>query len=237
MNATASGRPGTPHDAPAGHGDNATASPCTDRSVLARTAHVGHGARGGVVTGAERDQLAAGFGRKLVELRTGRALTQKAAAAKARISEDYWRHLEHGRRRPSPDLVALLGLILGGDDPWAVLEELLDLGGRALSGSGRRRFRTEAKRNLRALVKLPKVQKATEKQLARINRLTDRLERQLGAADQADAIRAATQAVIDRNRHIVSRQTDRASADRPLTSHDAGGAGSARTPGRPGGAP
>lgn len=206
MNADANVRNATPRVAPVGHAPIATTQPTTDQSVHARVTPVGHGCSLGVVSGAERERLAAGFGRRLAELRAERQLTQKKAAARARISEDYWRHLEHGRRRPSADLVALLGLVLGGEDPWTVLEELLDLGGDALSGRGRRRFRSEAKRSLYAVMQLAKVRASTANELARIERITDKLDRRL-AADQAHSIRAATQA-------IAQRQAERASAPR-----------------------
>lgn len=223
-NASAPGRDGFPRRA-VGPRPSATDMPATSRTP--RGGAVGSGVLDGVVVGQERDRLAAGLGARLSELRAAKGLTQVQAARLGRITERHWRYLVRGERRPSADLVGLLALVLADVDPWAVLEELLSLGGDALSGSGRRRFRKAARVALAARMAEPKVRASTARTLRRTLALADRLEA-AGAVEQAASIRAATER--------IALHADGASADGPLTSKDAGRAGSVRTPRLSGGA-
>jgi transcriptional regulator with XRE-family HTH domain len=189
---------------------------------------IGHADDRGVVSGAERDQLAAGFGRRIAELRALRRMTQAEAAKRARISQGFWSHLEHGRRRPSADLVALLALVLADPprdhhrdvaaaldptrDPWAIVDELLALGGTALSGGGRRRFRKETRSHLGALLQAPTIAAGQRAQAHRMRETADRFEA-LGAHETAESMRLAAE--------TAEQLADAASACSPLTSGNA----------------
>lgn len=122
-------------------------------------AHLGRPERSGEVTGEERERLAAGFGARLRELRTAVGMTQARAAAAVGIAERAWQHLERGRRRPSAELLGnIVVRLVRPEEREAVLDALLALGGDSVTGSGRRRFRKDARAVIlleKALAKAP----------------------------------------------------------------------------------
>jgi transcriptional regulator with XRE-family HTH domain len=86
----------------------------------------------GHVTGQEQEELAAGFGARLRELREAAGLTRARLAALAGVAEMTVDFLEHGHRRPGKTTVAAMAAILRPQNAEEVAEELTALAGGSL---------------------------------------------------------------------------------------------------------
>jgi len=117
-------------------------------------AHDGPTPRSGTPSQNEQETLAAGVGSLLVELRKSVHMSQEAAAARAGISVSYLRRLEHGRRRPSGEMLAVLAVVFTRrpSDPMVALARLLEAVGASIGNGSARRLSRTARGHLADLV-------------------------------------------------------------------------------------
>lgn len=54
----------------------------------------------------------------LIEIRKRKSLSQREIAENCAISRQYYNFIEHGRRRPSPDVAKRIAAVLGFADEW-----------------------------------------------------------------------------------------------------------------------
>ena len=140
------------HDGPTPQNDDDHVT-VTGQPSRAR-ARDGRAPRGGIPSQDEQEALMAGVGTLLLELRKAVHLSQEAAAARAGISVSYLRRLEHGRRRPSGEMLAVLAVVYTRrpSDPMVPLTKLLEAVGASRGTGSARRLSTTARGHLADLV-------------------------------------------------------------------------------------
>lgn len=86
----------------------------------------------GHVTGQEKEDLAAGFGARLKELRLAAGLSSGRLAESAGVARTTVHWLENGDRRPGEGTLAALAAILSPQNPETAAEELTALAGESM---------------------------------------------------------------------------------------------------------